>query len=151
MFGAYVFFKNNERYFSIKQLFYVFGNVFQNGVNALSKIVFKTSIFFLQKAQNFVQFRPLFKFRQQVVQKLVKVCIWRDFRLPMSALATVAGKNFNGKCTVQIDFSDRILYTPSLMLTLEMLEVYMVSPYSFDKYLDHMLLKFEQNHMIQTV
>ena len=36
--------------------------------------------------------------------------VWRDFRLPMSALATVAGKNFNGKFTAKIDFSDRVFY-----------------------------------------
>ena len=30
--------------------------------------------------------------------------VWSDFRLPMSALATVAGKSFNGKFTAKIDF-----------------------------------------------
>ena len=30
--------------------------------------------------------------------------IWRDFKLPMSALATVAGKSFNDKFTAKIDF-----------------------------------------------
>ena len=29
---------------------------------------------------------------------------WRDFRLPVSALATVAGKSFHGKFTTKIDF-----------------------------------------------
>ena len=33
--------------------------------------------------------------------------VWRDLRLPMSALATVARKSFNGKFTAKIDFSIR--------------------------------------------
>ena len=34
----------------------------------------------------------------------------RYFRLPMSALATVAGESLNGKFTAKIDFSDRVFY-----------------------------------------
>ena len=36
--------------------------------------------------------------------------VWRDFRLPMPALATVAGKNFNGKFTTKLIFRSGILY-----------------------------------------
>ena len=36
--------------------------------------------------------------------------VWRDFRLSMSALATVAGKSFHGKFTAKIDFPDRAFY-----------------------------------------
>ena len=37
----------------------------------------------------------------------------------MSALATEAGKSFNGKFTVKIDFSIEYFILPLLMLTLE--------------------------------
>ena len=30
--------------------------------------------------------------------------VWRDFRLPMSALATVARESFNGKFTAKYEF-----------------------------------------------
>ena len=43
----------------------------------------------------------LFKFHQHVVQIIIK---WRDFKLSMIALATVAGKSFNSKFSVEIDF-----------------------------------------------
>ena len=36
--------------------------------------------------------------------------VWRDFRLPMSAIATAVGKSFNGKFTSKIDFFDRVFY-----------------------------------------
>ena len=45
--------------------------------------------------------------------------VWRDYRLPMSALATVAGKSFNGKFTAKIDFPIGYVMLPLLMLTLE--------------------------------
>ena len=44
---------------------------------------------------------------------------WRDFRLPMSALITVAGKSFYGKFNAKIDFPLGYFIEPLLMLTLE--------------------------------
>ena len=43
----------------------------------------------------------------------------RDFRLPMSALTTVARKSFNGKFTAKIDFPIGHFMLPLLMLTVE--------------------------------
>ena len=69
-------------------------------------------------------------------------------RLPMSLLATVAGKSFNGKFTTKIDFligyfiftiADADIESPKSLHTL------------FDKYMDHMLVEFEQNCMVQTI
>ena len=45
--------------------------------------------------------------------------VWRDFKLSMSALATVAGKSFNNKFTAKIDFPIGHFILPFLMLTLE--------------------------------
>ena len=45
--------------------------------------------------------------------------VWKDFRLPMSALATVAQKSFSGKFTAKIDFPIRHFMLQLLMLTLE--------------------------------
>ena len=45
--------------------------------------------------------------------------VWRDLRLPMSALATVAGESFDGKFTAKIDFPTGYFILPLLMLTLE--------------------------------
>ena len=45
--------------------------------------------------------------------------VWRDFRLPMSALATGAQKSFDGKFTAKIDFPIGHFMLPLLMLTLE--------------------------------
>ena len=57
----------------------------------------------------------------------------------MSVLATVAGKCLNGKVTAKIDFPIGYFILPLLMLTLEVQK----SLYTlFDKYLDHMLVKF---------
>ena len=36
--------------------------------------------------------------------------VWRDFRLPMSAVATVARKSFNGKFTVKMNFQLGMLF-----------------------------------------
>ena len=48
-----------------------------------------------------------------------KCILWRDFRVPMAALATVARKSFHGKFTAQIDFLIGHFMLPLLMLTLE--------------------------------
>ena len=51
----------------------------------------------------------------------------------MSALATVAQKSFNGKLTAKIDFPVGHFMLPLL------------------KYLDHMLVEFEQKPLVQTI
>ena len=63
----------------------------------------------------------------------------------MSALATVAGKNFNSKFTAKIDFPIGYFIIPLLMLTSRK-SLHTL----FDKYLDHMLVQFDQNCMVQT-
>ena len=55
---------------------------------------------------------------------------------------------FNGKFTTKIDFSIEHFMLPSLMLTLGSLKSLHTS---FDKYLDHMLVKFEQNRIVRTI
>ena len=45
--------------------------------------------------------------------------VWRDFRLPMSALAMVERKSFSGKFNAKINFPIRHFMLPLLMLTLE--------------------------------
>ena len=69
----------------------------------------------------------------------------------MSALATVlAEKSFNGKFTAKVDFSSREFYIRAYHYT----DIDIGSLKSlhtlFDKYLDHMLVKFEQNHMVRS-
>ena len=66
----------------------------------------------------------------------------------MSALATVAGRIFNGKFTTKIQFSDRVFY-----VTIADAEIGSLKSLHtlFDKYLDHMLVKFEQNRMVRTI
>ena len=73
--------------------------------------------------------------------------VWRDFRLPMSSLATVKRKSFNGKFAAKIDFPTCILcYIADADIgSLKSLHTL------FDKYLDHMLVKFEQNRMVRTI
>ena len=50
--------------------------------------------------------------------------VWRDFRLPISALATAARKNCNCKFTVKINFPIGHFMLPLLMLTLEFLSLW---------------------------
>ena len=57
--------------------------------------------------------------------------VWRDFRLPMSALATVARKIFNGKFAAKTDFPIGHCMLPLLMLTLKVLSFFI-----------HYLIKF---------
>ena len=45
--------------------------------------------------------------------------VWRDFRLPVSALAMVAWKSLKGKFTAKIDFPIGHFMLPLLMLTLK--------------------------------
>ena len=100
-------------------------NVFQNGVNALSKTIKKFPFFF------FFFFVKKVKFSwsldhiiicsnfTSMWSKYLSNNVWRDFRLPLSAFAMVAGESFNGKFTVKIDFPIGYFIFPLLLLTLE--------------------------------
>ena len=62
----------------------------------------------------------------------------------MSTLATVAGKSFHGKFTSKFDFPIGYTIADGNIGSLKSLHTY------FDKSFDHMLVKFEQNRMVQT-
>ena len=64
----------------------------------------------------------------------------------MSALAKVARKSFNGNFTAKFDSSigHFVLLADADIGSLKTFHTL------FDKYLDHMLVKFEQNRMVQT-
>ena len=65
----------------------------------------------------------------------------------MSAFATVT-RSFNGKFTAKIDFSGRAFYvtiTDANIRNLKSLHTL------FAKYLDHMLVEFEQNHLVRNI
>ena len=97
-----------------------YGNIFQNGIKALSKMVEKKNVF-LSKSSKFPTVWTL-RFCSNFTNMWYKHFLrnlWRDFRLPMSALATVSGKSFNGKLTAKIDFPIGYFMLPLLMLTLE--------------------------------
>ena len=63
----------------------------------------------------------------------------------MSALAAVEGKSLNGKFTAKIDFPIGVFY-----VTIADADIGSLMPLHtlFGKYLDHMLVKFEQNRMV---
>ena len=66
----------------------------------------------------------------------------------MSTLATVAVKIFNGKFTAKNCFSYRVFYITIADADIGSLKSLHTL---FDKYLDHMLVKCEQNRMVQTI
>ena len=119
-------------------------NVLQNGINALSKMVLKNSVF-CEKAQNFVPFCTV-RFGSNFGSMLSKYLannVWREVRLSMSAFATVARKSYNGKFTAKIAFPighfNLPLITDADIGSLKSLHTL------FDKHLDRMLVKFEQD------
>ena len=63
----------------------------------------------------------------------------------MSELATVARKRLNGKFTANIDFPFYVTIADADIESLKSLHTLC------DKYLDHMLVKFEQNRMVRTI
>ena len=67
--------------------------------------------------------------------------VWSDFWLPMSALATVAGKSFNGTLTAKMSFRSSILYYHCWCWHWKS----KVSPNIIWKVYRHMLVKFDQN------
>ena len=89
----------------------------------------------------------LFKFHKHVYKHFLRN-VWRDFRLPMSALATVAGKSFNGKFTPKMNFRSAIFNVTISVADIGSLK----SPLTwFHKYLDPLLGKLKQNRMVETV
>ena len=66
----------------------------------------------------------------------------------MSALAMVEGKSFEGKFIAEIDFPIGYFMLPVADADIGGLKSLHTL---FDKYLDHILVKFEQNCMIQTI
>ena len=75
--------------------------------------------------------------------------VWRDFRLSISVLATVAGESFNGTFTAKIDLPISFFF----YITIADADIESLKPLhtSFDKYLDHMLVKFEQKRLVRTI
>ena len=65
---------------------------------------------------------------------------WRDFRLPMSALAR---KSLNGKFTALIFQFGIFCYHEAGIESQKSLQTL------FQKYLDHMMVTFEQNRMVR--
>ena len=64
----------------------------------------------------------------------------------MSALATMARKSFSGKSTAKIDFPMGCVMLPLLIHIESQKSLHTL----FGKYLDHTLVKFEQNRMVRT-
>ena len=66
----------------------------------------------------------------------------------MSPLATVAGKSFKRQTYCKNWFSDRVFHVTIADADIGSLKSLHTL---FDKYLDHMLVKFEQNRMVRTM
>ena len=122
--------------------------------SALCQKCFLKTRFFVKQLKILYSFDHtiLFTFIWHVVQTFFKECMERlqtsnvSTRIdPWSALATVAGKSFNGKFAPKTDFSIGYFMLLFLMLILKSLHTL------FDKYLDHMLVKFEQNSTVRTI
>ena len=76
---------------------------------------------FCQKAQK-IYVVPTIQFCSNFTSmwsKYLSNNVWRDLRLRMPVLATVARKSFNGKFTAEIDFPVRHFMLALLMLTLK--------------------------------
>ena len=115
-------------------------SIFQNGVNDLSSMALKTPVFLWKSSISCtLDHTILFKFHWHVVQ----TSVGGDSRLSISALATVVGTSLDGKFTVKIDFY--IIFADANIKSVNSLHAL------FDKYLDHMLVKFEQNRMVRTI
>ena len=79
--------------------------------------------------------------------------VWRDFEPAVLAFAMVARKRFKGKFTANNDFPIGYFRLPLLTLTVTDADIGSLKTLHtlFDKYLDHMLVNFERNRMIQNV
>ena len=67
---------------------------------------------------------------------------------PMSALAKVARKSFNGRFTTK-----KMIFRPVFYITIAETDIRSLKSLHtlFDKYLDHVLVKYKQNRMFQTI
>ena len=116
-------------------------NFLQNSAKALSKMVLKNIIilyfwtiwFGLHFASMWLQY--------------VSNNVCRDFSLSASAFATVALRSSKCKFTEK-SFSDRTFYVTITDADIESLKSLRTL---FNKYLDHMLMKFEQNRMVKNI
>ena len=125
-------------------------NVFQNGVNTLSKIVNH----FLSKSTNFfmvltIRFCSNFT---SMWSKYVSNNVWRDFTLDFQCQHWVSISNGNIKCPI-----GKSIFAVNLPLKLFRATVAnadiksLMSLHAFlQKCLHQMLVKFEQNRMVQT-
>ena len=97
-----------------------YGNIFHNGVNALSKNGFEKPGFLSKNSKFCVVWtiRICSNFTSMWYKYFVRN-VWRDFRISMLALTTVARKSFNGKFTAKIDFPIGHLMLQLLMLILK--------------------------------
>ena len=80
--------------------------------------------------------------------KYVSNNVRRDFSLPVSAFATIALKRSNGKITAKknhFPVGHFVTITDADIESLKSLRTL------FDKYLDHILMKFEQNRMVRNI
>ena len=94
-------------------------NLFQKSANALSNMVKKNG--FLSKRSKFRVVRTI-RLCSNFTSKWYKYLlwnVWRDFRLPMSASATVSWKSFNVKFAAKINVLIGYFVLPLLKLTLE--------------------------------
>ena len=91
----------------------------------------------------FVWFGP-YNFVQIIWYKHFSRNVWRDFRHPMSALATIARKKCNGEFTAKIRFSDRAFYVTIADADIGSLK----SLHTLFEYLDHMRVNLEQNRTV---
>ena len=77
--------------------------------------------------------------------KYVSNNVRRDFRVPVSAFATVARQSFNGKFTAILDHVFYVTITDTDIESITSLRTL------FSKYLDHMVVKFEQNCTVRNI
>ena len=89
----------------------------------------------------------LFKFHQHEVQTFLKECMERLKTFDVS-ISNGSRETFERQIYCENLFSDRVFY-----VTIADADIWSLKSLHtlFDKYLDHMLVKFEQNRMVWTV
>ena len=98
-------------------------NVLQNNVNSLSKMVLKTWVFVqnLKILYTFLTIRMIWcgsNFASMWSKYVLSNNFQRDFRIPVSAFATLARRSFNGKLTAKLVFRSGHFMLPLLTPTL---------------------------------
>ena len=119
--------------------------MFQNGVNCLSKMVIKNPIFFLLVVKKLkisccLDHTILFKFCLSMIQTFFKESM-EKLQTSNFSNSNDSTEEFKWQIYCKNDFPIGYLMLPLLMLTLKDLKSLHTL---FDKYLDHMLVKFEQ-------